>query len=79
MDHRALFAIDKKWVGKTYEIEHKISLCWVRKLDTEVHQCILMHQCILIFTYFIKIIDLNSNSIFIIEEKEYHARHPIVN
>ena len=48
MDHRVLFAIDKndkKWVGKTYEVEHKTSLCWVRKL----------------------------------EEKEYHARHPIVN
>ena len=38
MNQKALFAIDKndkKRIGKTHEIQHKISLCWVKKLDTE--------------------------------------------
>ena len=50
-----------------------------RHISASVHSDASVHNCILIFTYPIKIIDLNSNSIFIIEEKEYHARHPIVN
>ena len=46
-----------------------------RHISASVHSDASVHNCILIFTYPIKIIDLNSNSIFIIEEKEYHARH----